>query len=306
MLQNFDKSSERFPVKKERIFLNSCGVSPLFTGALRAEYEYAEKHSRLGNVLFRSESGLDKFHSSAGKLLRTSPENISLMKNCAEPLNLIAQGYPFVLGDEIISYAHEYPSNHYPWRLQEKRGVKLTLLSDCDPQGSLPPGKPRGFSFGELERLITPRTKVVALSHVQFTSGFAADLESIGKLCRAKGIDLVVDAAQSLGSLPLYPESLGIAAVVASGWKWLLGPIGTGLLYTSPEFREKIEITHGGPDMMAQGVNYLDYTWNPVKSGARFEYSTVTYSVAAGLLASIDQIFLKYTDEEINKEIFRL
>ena len=195
----FDKDPELFPIKKKHIFLNSCSVSPLYSGALRAEYEYSKKHCELGNLLFRTEGGIAKFHNAAGKLLKTAGENITLTKSCAEPLNLIANGYPFTPGDEVISYAHEYPSNHYPWRIQEKRGVKLKLLSDCDPQGILPAGKARGFSIEELERLITHRTRIIALSHVQFTSGFTADLEAVSKLCRAHGIDLVIDAAQSLG-----------------------------------------------------------------------------------------------------------
>src|SRR5690606_1233177 len=127
-------------------------------------------------------------------------------------------------------------------------GVKLRLLPnrrmDGVDRGELP--GPSGFSVQDLEELTNSRTRVIALSHVQFTSGFAADLEYLGACCKERSMDLVIDAAQSLGSLPIFPDEMGIAAVAASGWKWLMGPVGSGLLYTSPAFRDRIATTMAG------------------------------------------------------------
>ena len=167
---------------------------------------------------------------------------------------MIANGYPWKSGDQIISYVNEYPANHYPWVIQsQKHDVELIQLSDCDvPQidhpkaGPVPDSFARGWSFEELESHVTDRTRVIAISHVQFTSGFAADMVKLGQFCKDKGIDLVVDAAQSLGCLPVYPEQWNAAAVAAAGWKWMIGPVGTGVMYTRPDFREKIAITMTG------------------------------------------------------------
>ena len=183
----------------------------------------------------------DRFHRNFGQLFKTSPENISMMTNTSESLSMIANGYPLEAGDQIISYVNEYPANHYPWVMQAKRrGVELILLSDVDPvQESRPYTSPipdqfaRSWSFKELESRVTDRTRIIALSHVQFTSGFAADLPRLGEFCQSKGIDLVIDAAQGLGCLPIYPEEYGISCVASAGWKWLLGPPGTGVLYLS-------------------------------------------------------------------------
>ena len=119
---------------------------------------------------------------------------------------MIANGYPFEPGDQIISYVNEYPANHYPWVIQaQRRGVELILLSDSaieqeqrEGAGPIPDSFAKGWSFDELESKITPKTKVIALSHVQFTNGFAADLSKLGELCQSHGIDLVIDAAQGL------------------------------------------------------------------------------------------------------------
>lgn len=267
-----------------------------------AEVNFAKVHAESGLLVCELHpDSRPVFRGAFGKLLETKPENISFIQNCAVGLNLIAQGYPFAPGDEVISYIHEYPSNHFPWKLQEARGVILKLLSNSSPDGL--PGQ---FSLQELATLITPRTRLVALSHVQFTSGFAVDLHELGALCKSKNVDLVIDAAQSLGALPVVPEACGISALVASGWKWLLGPIGTGVLYTSENFRDKIAITHAGPDHMHQQDDFLDHSWNPFGDSRKFEYSTLPHGLVAGLAASAESIFVNYGIERITTEVFRL
>lgn len=249
---------------------------------------FDEAHSLNGAMVFADYPNiLPRLHEAAASLLHTTPENISYVKNTAEGIGLIARGYPFEPGDEVLSYVHEYPSNHYPWINQSRsRNIVFKAIPDNPSvlSGAHTDGKrPTGFSIDDIDALVTPRTRVLALSHVQFASGFVADLKAIGQYCAARGIDLVVDAAQSLGALPLYPDEWGIQAVASSGWKWLMGPIGSGLLYTSPEFRAKIEITMTGADLMMQGQDYLNHTWQPFTDGRKFEYSTAPLSAAVAL-----------------------
>lgn len=298
----FDKSNALFPVKDQYTFLTHCGIAPLYSGALRAEREVAEAQCRTGALVFaRYDEILDGLRVAAAQLMKTSPENLAFVKNTSEGINLIANGYPFEPGDEVISYLHEYPANHYPWKLQENRGVKLILLPDSNPGD-----RPVAWSMRDLEARITPRTRIVALSHVQFASGYCADLKPIADLCRSRGIDFVIDAAQSLGSLPVYPDELDAAAVVSSGWKWLMGPIGSGLLHTSPRLRAKLELSMIGAETMQQGLDYLDHTWNPFTSAKCFEYSTSPIALAAGLEVAIREMHLRYGALAIASEIFRL
>ena len=158
----------------------------------------------------------------------------------------------------------------------------------------------------DLERKTTDRTRIVAISHVQFTSGFAADLAAVGEFCNQRGIDLVVDVAQSLGAMPVRPEEFHISALAGSGWKWLMGPVGSGVMYTSPEFRAKLDMVLTGPNSMTQGLDYLDHTWSLLEDGRKFEYSTVQLSYAAGLGRSLSELFCKYDPKDVRDEIFRL
>ncbi len=303
----FNKSENLFPIKRDYVYLAHSSVGPMYGPAAKAGAEFLVAHSEQGMLLRDGyESVLDTFRRKVAELLKTSPDNIAYVSNTAEGTNLVANGYPFEPGDQVISYVHEFPSNHYPWALQQKRGVELVLLSDVDPCGGLPDGGPRGWSMEELEAKTTDRTRVIALSHVQFTSGYAADLKQLGAFCRERGIDLIIDAAQSLGVLPLYPEEHGIAAITGSTWKWLLASRGAGIFYTTPELREKLRHTMAGGAMMKHRGDYLNHAWDPFESARRFEYSTLPWEHLVTLETVLDEVFLKYQMGPISHEVLRL
>lgn len=301
-------TTDLFPDEDGPIFLGHCSVSPLYRTAAQAIRDFTDDIAAHGvGGLKHHLDILPRLHDNAARLLGCPAADISFVHNTAEALSMVANGYPFTPGDQVIGYVHEYPSNHYPWVLQARRGVELILLADRDPLGDPVTGnKPRGWSMAELKARVTARTRVVAISHVQFSSGYAADLRLLGDFCRQRGIDLVVDCAQSLGCLPLRPEQCHIAALAASGWKWLMGPWASGLLYTSGKFRRKLLPVMTGPGMMRQHLDYLDHRWNPHDDGRRFEYSTVAWDHAAGLNAVLEDIFLRYDGEAIRDEVLRL
>jgi len=304
----FDKSESAFPAKKNGLFLSHCAISPMQRHAKEAAQGFLDVMAEGGvSRLPPFFNLLPRFHQKFGQLLKTGATNISSVHNTAEGMCLIANGYPFQSGDEVISYIHEFPSNHYPWRLQEKRGVKLVLLEDSDPIGTFADiQSPRGWSVEELKRKVTAKTRIIALSHVQFTSGYAADLKQLGLFCKERNIDLVIDGAQSVGCLPFYPEEYNVSAVAVSCWKWLMGPFGAGLLYTSAKFRDKIELSMVGSSSMQQGLEYLDHTWNPHVDGRKFEYSTLPWEHLAAMGGLLDGVFLRYSMDDIYLEVLHL
>ncbi len=288
------------------INLSHCAISPLFGPAVDAEHEIAQLQRDQGVLMgVHYPRILNELHKAAADLLCTSPENISFCKNTTEGISLVANGYPFASGDRIISYVHEYPANHYPWRLQEAKGVQLDLLPDRSKGYATALPGPCAWDMNDLEAMVTKSTKVVALSHVQFVSGFAADIKELGEFCKDRNIDLIIDAAQSLGCMPLYPEEWHVSAVASAGWKWLMGPIGTGLLYTSEAFREKIAPVIVGAETMQQGLDYLDHSWQPHQTAKRFEYSTSPISLAAALVTCIKEFHLQHGVENIWQQVSR-
>ncbi len=305
---HFEKTDVLFPTKRSMTFLGHCAISPLFSQAADRAVELIREQQRKGFLSFGKyyNQELEELKVHAAALLHTRPENIASVKNTSEALSMVADGYPFKPGDEVISYVHEYPANHYPWRLQERRGVKLKLLSNVPARPDIDPELPGSWSMDELRSLITSRTRVIALSHVQFASGYAADLPALGALCREHGIDLIIDAAQSLGSMPVYPEAYNIAAVAAAGWKWMLGPFGTGVFYTSEALREKLNTVLIGAETMQQGMDYLDHSWAPHSSAKRFEYSSSPVTLVAALATCLREVHGRYSSEAVFAEILRL
>jgi cysteine desulfurase / selenocysteine lyase len=304
----FDKSTAAFPGRDRYVFMFACGASPLPAVALDRMVAGAQLQADTGGLVFGSyDETLDRFRRTAARLLGTSTDNVSFQRNTTEAMSLIADGYPFEPGDEVIGYVHEYPANHYPWRNLARRGVRLVELPNVITPGNEACGeRPCALLLDDLEQRITRRTRVVALSAVQFASGFALDVEAVARICREHRVDLVLDAAQSLGALPLRPDQHGVAAVAASGWKWLLGPIGSGLMYTSPALRDKLEHVVVGAETMKQGTDYLEHSWAPHETAKRFEYATASPALAAALEASISEIHLRYGVEAIRDEILRL
>lgn len=304
----FDKRLSLFPSKERYCFLSHCTVSPLYVAAASAAGGFLKSMVEGGLVSLADFTDLlPRFRNGFSSLLETSLHNISYVQSTAEALCQIANGYPFEPGDQIVSYVNEYPSNHYPWRMQEKRGVELVLLPDVSRAADFKrDGRPGGWSMQDLERLCGPRVKMVAISHVQFASGYAADLAELGAFCQERKIDLVVDCAQSLGCLPIYPEEYGISAMASSGWKWMMGPLGGAVLYTNPRLREKLIPTMAGAAMMQQMFDFLDHSWNPFEDGRMFEYSTIPWDNVAALAVIAEDLLLRYSPEDIRDEIFRL
>ncbi|MFO7801472.1 MAG: aminotransferase class V-fold PLP-dependent enzyme [Desulfovermiculus sp.] len=303
----FNKSPDLFPVKNHFAYLSHCSISPLYAPARDQGAEVLTAQTQrgiLGNMEYSSV--LDSLRTHLASILKTEPDNCAFVKNTSEGMGMIANGFPFKPGDEIISYIHEYPSNHYPWRLQEHRGVNLRLLPNQNMAERAKTSKPCGWSIDDLEAQFNSNTHMVAISHVQFSSGFAADLKQLGDLCRRNNIHLVVDAAQSLGCLPITPEEWNISAIVASGWKWLLGPVGTGVIFTTPAFREKLDHVLTGAELMRQDCDYLNHTWNPHCSARRFEYSTSHMALAAALDTCLREIHVFYGVDALQSETFRL
>ena len=306
---NFDKSSALFTSKAEITFIGHCSVSPLYSKAADIAVELLRAHQQRGGapILEAYMEQLNELKAHTAVLLRTQPENIASVKNTSDAMSMVANGYPFEPGDEIISFVQEYPANFHPWRLQERaRGVKLKLVSNQPARADIPPSTIGSWSMEELESLITSRTRVIALSHVQFTSGYAADLRQLGQLCKERSIDLVIDVAQSLGAMPVYPEEMNIAALASAGWKWLLGPIGTGVFYTSPAFRDKLQPVQVGAETMVQEFDFMNLDWNPNPTARRFEFSTSPIYLVAALATCIREVHARYGAEAIFQEVLRL
>jgi selenocysteine lyase/cysteine desulfurase len=222
-------------------------------------------------------------------LLKCAPSSIALTHNTSEGMNIVAQGLPLIHGNTVLGFDREYPANVYPWWNLAKRGVNFVRLE--------PTHSP--VDFDTLEAHMDESVRVVAVSAVNWCSGFTLDLQRLGKLCRDRDILLVVDIAQALGIVPLHPEATGISAMAGSAWKWLMGPVGVGIFYCCPELLERLTLVFVGTDTVVDAGNYLDYDFTPKPDASRFEFSTPNTNDWVYLLASLELL------EEIGFETIR-
>jgi cysteine desulfurase / selenocysteine lyase len=224
-----------FPITQRAIYLNHAAVSPPPITTIRAVEAQLKDVNENGSVNFRSWLAVkERAREALARLLGGRPEQVAFMRNTSDALSTVANGLGWRSGDNIVIFKREFPSNIYPWlRIRDTFEVELRTCEDRDGR----------ISLDELAGLIDEKTRVVAISHVQFASGFRIDLERLGRLVRAVDALLVVDVIQSLGVIPLGVEAELVDVAAGAGHKWLLAPEGVGYLYLSDRARERIQPT---------------------------------------------------------------
>jgi selenocysteine lyase/cysteine desulfurase len=277
---SLDRESLLALAGNDHVYLNS-GASgpPTFEtlAAMRAAEDTFSGPAYLeGAGLFARQAASNaRAREAAARLVKASPEDVALAQNTTHGMNLGIFAIDWRPGDAAISATTEHPGCLAPLHALRKRfGVELNLLS--------PPVTPE-----KVERAITPKTRLVALSHVDWTTGEVLPLEEICALARERGVPTLVDGAQSVGNIPVDAPATGAAMYAFTGHKWLLGPEGMGGLYVDPECR-----------LPSPNLGYLSVedpaSFDPdgnyeLRSGARrFEASTMSPVLAAGFAAAAE------------------
>lgn len=272
-----------FPWCRERIYLNHASIGPIPARAQRAID--AVQAGRQDPARFTDEelqAILAAGRAAAARLLGVSAAEIALAPNTSYGLNMAAQVLPLRAGDVVLVPDGEFPANVYPWLLQARRGIRTELV----------PRTPEGWPDEArlLDRLTDPRVRVVAVSFVQFASGYRVDLDRLGAACRANGTFLVVDAIQGLGQCPLDLSRTPVDLLASGAQKWLLGPWGSGFLYVRSDLIAALEPPFAGW-MAFRGTEdfsrLCDYDTTFHDDARRFEMVTLPFQDMAGMTASL-------------------
>ncbi len=269
-----------FPITQRAIYLNHAAVSPPPLPTIQAVESQLHDVAQNGSLNYRSWL---KVRQDARALLASMigarAEQIAFVRNTSDGLSTVANGLRWRDGDNIVTFRNEFPSNIYPWlRIHQTTGVELRYCEEHNGR----------IDLAELCNLIDNRTRVVALSHVQYASGFRADLEKVGKAAREHGALFVVDVIQSLGVLPIDVETEYVDVAAAAGHKWLLTPEGIGILYLSERALVQVEPTLVGWTSVPNPEDYNNFEqgWN---AGALpWETGTYPSSLMYGLRTSLE------------------
>jgi selenocysteine lyase/cysteine desulfurase len=277
-------------------YLDHAAVSPLPAAVGRAMADYLDCRRTMDAS---SEDFLDistRLQTAVAKLLNATPEEIGFVQNTSHGLNLAAQSLPLARGDNVIFCDMEFPSNVYPWMLLEaQRGVEARCI----------PHDRGGLTIEALERHVDDRTRVVAVSSVEFLTGFRTDLEAVGGWCQDRGIYLVVDAIQSLGAIPMDVRACHVDFLASGGPKWLMGPVGIGFVYCRAELLEQLVPPMAGCMSVVGWEDWRDYDLTFQPDARRFQLGGPNIVGMVGLLAAID-LLMRAGIEDIHHWTLRL
>ncbi|MGH7570127.1 MAG: aminotransferase class V-fold PLP-dependent enzyme [Gemmatimonadales bacterium] len=283
--------ASEFPWTADTVYLNNASIGPIPERTRRVLDAFTAKrtapHLLPDRELF---AGLQAARATIAQLINADIGEIALATNTGFGLSLAARALPLQPGDVVLLSDREFPANVYPWLLLKKDGIEVEL-APCGPEGW-----PREDHL--LERLRDPRVKVLAVSFVQFSNGYRADLRRLGAAARANGAYFVVDGIQGIGNSVLDVRETPVDILACGGQKWLLSPWGSGFVYVRRELVASLEpavtgwMAFEGTDDFSRLTEY-----NPTfrSDARRFEMVTLPFQDFYGL-ASSAQLLLELGD----------
>lgn len=273
------KDGQHGPHYNHQIALANCFIGPQSHEALKFKSRANERQIEVGTGIFLDpEFGKAAVHGgsreSIAKILSVNPDDISLMTNTSEGILTVRDG----IGSSGVAvyYGSEYSDVRAKFVNRNEVSSEWNGIVVEGAKDSL--GRALGFSLEEFDiALRENKVDLVVVSHVQFASGFEANIAELNRLCKSYGVPILVDVAQSFGVLPFSPKEWGIDAVVSPLWKWIGGSIGTAFLWTDPEFRKKLQIRGLSNTCLDGPYNWMpDFTNAELREdGIRLEPSTL-------------------------------
>ena len=210
---------------RRSIYFNYAGVAPIPFDLFLKLLNFLFYYYYVGppRVMIKYDKYIPLLYQEIANLLNCSPKEISYIKNTTEGVILAAESLPLKEGDEILVMQCEYSANFIPWLKLKKQGIDVKLIG----------GESTEISYLNLIRSISPRTKAIAVSWVQFYDGYTSDIKSLSLLCKQKNIFLIVDAVQIAGTRTIDLSAVNIDILMCGSHKHLMSIVGCGFIYVN-------------------------------------------------------------------------
>lgn len=222
----------QFPLEDGLLYLNAANVCPASTLVLdrylTLERDFHANPSFQNREKYKALQ--ERLRGKIAALLHAEGDEIAITRNTSEATNVIVKGIDLKPGDEIIITDHNHPSNNDSWRVRAAR-EGLVVRSAAVPV----PAKSSGALLDSIDRLMTPKTRVVAITHLTSTTGILYPVAEIAEIARRRGAWFHVDGAQTFGALDVDVRQIGCDSYSGSAHKWMMGPLEAGVLYVSKE-----------------------------------------------------------------------
>ena len=293
MTSRVDEARSRFPSASSTIFFDHASVGPISTDVHAAVRGILDVHLEQGfQQSWRDD--LEAARASAAWLVGSTPEDIAFTQNTSFGISLVANGLDWKAGENVVLPEKEFPSNYYPWVNLADRGVEVRLVRA--PNGHA--------SIDDIIAAMNERTRVVAISAVQYSSGFHYDLRALGEACQRSDALLVVDGTQCVGALKFDVAECQADVLAVSSHKWLMGPPGAGFVHVGARAREAVHPSVVGwltvPEPFA-----FDYRLQFPQGSERYEPGTENVIGTVGMGAAIE-LMREFTPEWIESRVLSL
>jgi len=287
-IDQFIGNTSEFPVLAHVDYLNHAGISPWPTRVIERVREASSDfgtHVYLPSARDNHFARIEVVRAAVAQLINAKACEIAFVQNTGQALSIVAGAMSLSPGDRIISASAEYPSNIYPWMaIARATGAELVTI----PTTTGSDGAVRVSTNDVLREISHRRTRVVALSHVQWATGELTDIKTIGEACHGFGVGFVVDAIQSMGVVPIDVRALHIDAIAAGSHKWLLSPGGAGVLWMREELIADAVPNHVGWNSVVNPHKYEDIRFELRPCSQRFEPGTLPMLSILGLGAALE------------------
>lgn len=288
------------PITGRFVYLNHAAIGPLPRRSSERIGALARVVSETGDRRWPERNAeVERVRALAARLIGArAPHEVAFVENTSTGLSAVAEGIDWRPGDNLVGAEGEFPSNAYPWmNVAARRPGEIEIRLAPERNGRIDPE--------DLLARIDGRTRLLALSSVQYATGFRSDLARLGAACRERGALFVVDAIQSLGALAIDVEACAIDVLAGSTHKWLLGPEGIGLLYVSDRVVERLRPTRAGWRSTRSPYEWVHLDLTFAEGARRFESGTLNVYGLAGLGGSLE-ILLEAGTEAIERRVLAL
>lgn len=277
-----EKLRAEFPITGERIYVDIAFSNPLANSVMTAMNSFCKRvnEGKIEKKVWLQQ--IDGIRSKIAEMVNGKTNEIAFTKNTAEAANIMAQSLPWGVGDNVIITDQEHPNNLFPWLNLRNRDIEVRVVEAQYYR------LPVDLILAKVDK----HTRAIAISSVQFCSGFRVDLATLGSECKKRGIWLIVDAIQSLGTLKLDAPVMNIDAVSCGGHKGILATYGVGFLYCNEKLLEKLNPAYIGmtqPLKLNKEKGY-DIAISSLKDAKRLELGTLNFAGIFGLEKGIDLI----------------
>ncbi|MEC7565138.1 MAG: aminotransferase class V-fold PLP-dependent enzyme [Planctomycetota bacterium] len=270
---------QQMPVSVKQAYFDHAAVAPLCGPAAVAMAHWVQQASCEGDLVWPEWARqVEQTRQLAANLLGADKHEMAFVPNTSTGINIVAQGFPWQTGDNMITLGNEFPANQYPWMNLADRGVELRVV----PVDGVEP------DIGKLLDTCDARTRLISVSWVSYCTGYRFNLVDIIEEAHRRGVLVFVDAIQGLGVFPLSVEKLDIDFLAADGHKWMLGPEGAGLFFSKREHLDLLRPELVGWNSVQRPFDFDHIHWEPRPTAARFEGGSSNMAGLTGLGASLN------------------